>query len=173
MITNFRNNISWNRISNSKFRRQLFLESFNLVKVSNHSWSLSCNSFCTFPYPNKTVMIRSSFSDISLSNSLKTCFIYYLKYLSTQSDFNLNRTTFIKFWEVIKRGFYPSMLDLLSIVNKYKIAFFPFINHNKRPLLMKQSKRFPPLLISQLYELPSSHHWLPQTFEHYLLELDE
>ena len=25
----------------------------------------------------------------------------------------------------------------------------------------------------EAYELPSSHHWLPQTFEHYLLELDE
>ena len=104
MITNFRNNISWNRISNSKFRRQLFHKSYNLIKVDYHSWSLSCNSLCTFPDSNKTVIIISSFSDISLSHPIKTCFIYYFKILITQSEFNLNRKTLIKLWAVIKKG---------------------------------------------------------------------
>ena len=36
MITNFRNNIPWNGISNSKFRRQLFHKSSNLIKVNDH-----------------------------------------------------------------------------------------------------------------------------------------
>ena len=106
IITNFWNNISWNGVSNSKFRRQLFHKSSTFIKMSNHSWSLNSNSFSTFSDPNKIVIIISNFSDLSLSHSLKTFLSITSKYLSTQSGLNWSNNIHKILSSHKKRGFF-------------------------------------------------------------------